>query len=249
MEWSQPTTLQQKRKTIVNQATACPVITREAALAYLGGPLMNALAATGLGVTVRAQMLVIAYDSDNTLATVSVQTDDKGTAIYVHWYAGYKRRPGVYSFDGPRINVAGMMSAMQREIKRYTGHLEAERAAVAEHERFARIEAGNRPISDALTEVFGRIVRAADADTNAGAVFDVAELTGGEFEPSQNIVGNVVFALKSTFLDTTPELATQLFAVLHAIEAAHKPAPADANSDMFKPAESVEPKAVEDALA
>lgn len=206
-------------------ATAEP-INYDEALAYLGGPLMDSLKADGLNVTVRHRSLIVAYLATTmTLAEVNVTSENKGMTISVRWHAGYKRRPGVYEFIGHRINLSGLLTAMQRETKRFTEELASEQrmfAAQAERERIGML---NRPIADTLTKLYGtpcKVAGVGDGDMHEqmGIEYIVPFLVAGEVEPSQNTEGNVCFALRSNIIDTTPELARHLFSALADIEAA-----------------------------
>ena len=95
-------------------------------------------------------------------------------------------------------------------------------AAAAESER---IRLMNIPLADALTKLYGTPVRnpnVGDGDMHEGMGIehDVKFLANGGVEPSSNVEGNVVFAMRPNFIDTTPELARRLFSAMADILAA-----------------------------
>lgn len=201
----------------------------DAALAYLGGALMDALKADGFNVSTRHRMLVVAYlQTPMVLAEVTIKgnANETGYLVAVRWLAGVSRRPGLYDIDATtnRINTAGFLAAMHRETKRFADDLVAEQRRQEAEEEADRIRNANRPIADALTKLYG-IAHTPDGMTEPK--YTVPFLRDGEVDPADNAEGYIEFMLQPTMVRTTPELARVLFdAVLSIIEANKPQAPA-----------------------
>lgn len=197
----------------------------DAALAYLGGALMNALTSDGFKVTVIGRALAVSYlDTNYTLAEVAIASNPGGTLylVSVRWLAGLKRRPGLYDIDTTtnRINTAGFLAAMHRETKRFAEDMEranAQRLAEAEADR---IREANKPLAVALTEEYGV---ASVIEGRAEPEYTVPFLRGGEVEPADSAEGLIEFSLQPTMVRTTPELARNLFNAVWAIIHANAP--------------------------
>lgn len=184
-------------------------ITREAATAYLGGPLYDAIRADGYPVHTVGESLQVSYPgTPAVLATLSVEASGTTRVVHMRSSVASRKRPGSYSFgaDG-RLNLPGLLANLKREREAMRLELEAQRQQHLAEEAARAIAAGNVAIAESINEDHALLLPSADG-------YAVPYLRHGLVEPSSTADGHVLLRIRECAIDVPDELGRRLAALL-----------------------------------
>lgn len=186
-------------------------ISYDAALAYLGGPLFDAVKAEGYPVSTVGKTLQVYYPGTTAvLATFGIEESAGCTtyALRMHSSVAARKRPGTYTFNEEgRVNLPGLLANLKRERDAMRLELEAQRQQHLAEEAARVIASGNVARASAINANCSLPLPSGEGD-------GIPYLRSGLVEPSSTVDGHVLLRIRECAIDVPVDIGQRLAALL-----------------------------------